>query len=157
MTDRATRPGARGCIMEVRETLIVPYRTLVVEDHKPFLDHICSTLRERPDLEIVGELQNGLEAVEHARDLQPDLIFLDIGLPGINGIEAADRIRSLAPDAKIIFLTQEASPEIVHEALGLGAFGYVLKSRCHKDLPIAIETVLLGNKFVSEGLDGQAR
>jgi len=135
----------------------VPFRTLVVEDHKPFLEYICSTLRENADLEIVGKAENGSDAVESAAHFQPDLIFLDIGLPGLNGIEAARRIRSLAPAAKIIFLTQESAPEIVHEALDLGALGYVLKSRSHNDLESAIETVLLGNRFVSEGLDGYGK
>lgn len=130
-------------------------RTLVVEDHKSFLEYISSFLRERPNTKIVGEVQDGLEAVERAAALQPDLILLDIGLPGLNGIQAAGRIRQLAPDAKIIFLTQESSPEIVHAALNLGARAFVSKSRCFNDLPAAIEAVLRGERFVSDGLDGQ--
>jgi DNA-binding NarL/FixJ family response regulator len=132
-------------------------RLFCCDVHKPFLEYICSTLREHPNLEIVGQAENGTEAVERTAVLQPDLIFLDIGLPGLNGIEEACRIRSLVPAARIIFLTQETSPEIVHEALNLGALGYVLKSRSHKDLEIAIETVLLGKRFVSEGLDGHGQ
>jgi len=148
---------AAGSMQVQTRTLTVPFRTLVVEDHKPFLEYICSTLRENPHLELVGQAENGTEAVERSAVLQPDLIFLDIGLPGINGLEAACRIRSLVPGAKIIFLTQETSPEIVHEALGLGASGYVLKSKSYSDLQIAIEAVLLGNRFVSEGLDGHGQ
>jgi DNA-binding NarL/FixJ family response regulator len=131
-------------------------RTLVVEDYKPFLDYVTSTLREWPNTQVVGEAQDGLVGVELAAALQPDLILLDIGLPGLNGIQAARRIRNLAPNARIIFLTQESSPEIVHEALNLGAGAFVSKSRCLKDLPAAIEAVLRGEKFVSDGLDGQA-
>lgn len=130
-------------------------RTLVVEDYKPFLDYVTSTLREWPNTQIVGEAQDGLVGVELAVALQPDLVLLDIGLPGLNGIQAARRIRNLAPNAKIIFLTQESSPEIVHEALNLGAGAFVSKSRCLKDLPAAIEAVFRGEKFVSDGLDGQ--
>ena len=133
---------------------LAQFRTLVVEDHKPFLDYICSALRERSDVEIVGQVQNGLEAVEFAAAVQPDLIFLDIGLPGINGIEAACRILKLAPSAKIIFLTQKNTPDILHEALKSGALGYVLKPRCNNDLQAAIEAALLGKRFVSAGLDG---
>jgi DNA-binding NarL/FixJ family response regulator len=133
---------------------IVPLRTLVVEDHKGFLDHICSALREQRDLEIVGEIQNGLEAVERAATLQPDLIILDIGLPGLNGLEAARRIRTLSPGAKIIFLTLESSPEIVNEAFRLGAWGYVLKATFARDLPGAVEALMNGKKFASKGVGG---
>jgi DNA-binding NarL/FixJ family response regulator len=127
---------------------------MVVEDHKAFLDHICSALREQRGLEIVGEIQNGLEAVERAAALQPDLITLDIGLPGLNGMEAARRIRALVPSAKIIFLTLESSPEIVDEAFRQGAWGYVLKPHFARDLPAAVESVMNGKRFASEGVDG---
>ena len=132
----------------------VPLRTLVVEDHKDFLDHICSALRKQRDVEIVGEIQDGLEAVERAAALQPDLIILDIALPGLNGMEAARRIRALAPSVKIIFLTLESSPEIVNEAFRLGAWGYVLKAAFAHDLPAAVEAVMNGKRFAGEGIDG---
>ena len=132
----------------------VPIRTLVVEDHKAVLDHICSALGEQRDLEIIGKVQNGLEAVERAASLQPDLIILDIGLPGLNGMEAARRIRELRPDAKIIFLTLESSPEIVHEAFRLGARGYVLKAGFARELPAAVDAVMNGKRFAGEGVEG---
>lgn len=131
---------------------MVPLRTLLVEDNKPFLDYVSSVVREHPDLEIVGEAHNGVDAVERATALKPDLIILDIGLPGMNGIEAARQIRNLVPVAKIIFLTQESSPEIVSEALGLGAWGYVLKCSAAHDLQAAVQGVIDGNRFVSEAL-----
>ena len=131
---------------------MVPLRTLLVEDNKPFLDYVSSVVREHPDLEIVGEAHNGVDAVERATALKPDLIILDIGLPGMNGIEAARQIRKLVPIAKIIFLTQESSPEIVSEAFRLGAWGYVLKCSAAHDLEAAIQGVIDGNRFVSEAL-----
>jgi DNA-binding NarL/FixJ family response regulator len=139
----------RGKVAAVR------LRTLVVEDHKAFLDCICSALRKHSGVEIVGEAQNGLEAVERAAAIQPDLIILDIGLPGLNGIEAARRIRRIAADAKIVFLSQESSPDIVHEALQLGAWGYVFKASIARDLTTALRAVMDGEKFVSEELDGR--
>jgi DNA-binding NarL/FixJ family response regulator len=103
-------------------------RALVVDDYEPFRRFICSTLRKRPELRIVGEVSDGLEAVQRAEELQPDLIVLDIGLPSLNGIEAARRIRKLSPKSKILFVSQESSADVVQEALSLGALGYVVKA-----------------------------
>jgi DNA-binding NarL/FixJ family response regulator len=136
-----------------REVLVVPVRTLVVEDHKAVLDYICSALRKHPDIDIVGEAQNGLDAVERAAAIQPDLIILDIGLPGLNGIEAARRIRAIASEVKILFLSQESSPEIVHEALHTGACGYILKASVGRDLNPALRAVMDGEKFLSKELN----
>lgn len=135
-------------------TLVPQFRTMVAEDHQPFLDHVCADLRNEPNIEIVGEVQNGLAAVACANTLQPDLIILDIGLPGLNGLEAAHCIRTLAPNARIVFLTQESSPDIVHEALSLGAWGYVIKASAARELALALRAVMSGKKFVSQGLDG---
>src|ERR1700687_164768 len=94
-------------------------RVLVVEDFAPFRGLICSTLRQEPGLHIVREVADGLDAVRQAEELKPDLILLDIGLPTLNGIDAARRIRKLAPESKIIFVSQESSPDVVQEALSL--------------------------------------
>ncbi len=132
--------------------MILQVRTLVVEDNAQFLQHICSSLLSHAYVEIVGEAQDGIEAIQCAARLQPDLILLDIGLPSLSGIEAAHRIRTLAPNARIIFLTQESSLDIVEEALNLGAWGYVIKSQSGRELPLAIDAVIRGTKFVSAGL-----
>jgi len=104
-------------------------RVLVVEDFEPFRQFIVSTLGKSRDLQVVGEVSDGLEGVRKAEELQPDLILLDIGLPGLNGLDAARQIRKLSPESKIIFVSQESSPDIVQEALSLGALGYVIKAR----------------------------
>jgi DNA-binding NarL/FixJ family response regulator len=100
-------------------------------------------------LEVVCELGDGLAAVQKAEELKPDLILMDIGLPGLNGIEAGRQIRKLIPNAKIIFLTQESSKDVVQEALRLGAQGYVVKTRAGRDLLLAVEAVLQGKQYVS--------
>jgi DNA-binding NarL/FixJ family response regulator len=123
-------------------------RVLVVEDFAPFRRFICSTLGKRADLQIIGEASDGLEGVQKAEELKPDLILLDIGLPTLNGIEAARRIRKLAPKSKIIFLSQESSPDIVQQALGLGAWGYVVKTRAARELLAAVESVISEKQFV---------
>jgi DNA-binding NarL/FixJ family response regulator len=127
-------------------------RVLVVDDFEPFQRFVRSMLGKRPELQVICEVADGLEAVQKAQELQPDLILLDIGLPTLNGIEAARQIRRLAPESKIIFLTQEPSADVVHEALRLGAAGYVLKIRAGSELLAGVEAVLQGKQFVSSGL-----
>jgi DNA-binding NarL/FixJ family response regulator len=129
-------------------------RILVVEDFEPFRRFICSALGEQPRLQIVGESSDGLEAVQKAEELQPELIVLDIGLPILNGIEAARRIRKVSPESKIVFISQESSAEVVEEAFRLGARGYVVKRRAGIDLLPAIEAVRGNRQFVSSGLPG---
>ena len=124
-------------------------RVLVVEDFAPFRQFICSTLEKRRELQVICEVSDGLEAVQKAEELKPDLILLDIGLPALNGIEAARRIRNLVPEAKIIFVSQESSADVMQEALSLGAWGYVVKTRAGSDLLPAVEAVLLEKQFVS--------
>lgn len=125
---------------------------LVVEDFAPFRQFVCSTLAKRPDVRIIGEVADGWEAVQKTEILEPDLVFLDIGLPTLNGIDAAREIRKLAPKSKIIIVSQESSCEVVREALNLGAWGYVSKTRAGFDLMAAMEAVLEGRHFLSDGL-----
>ena len=122
---------------------------LIVEDFVPFRVLISSLLQERPNFQIVSEASDGLEAVRRAKELNPDLIVMDIGLPGINGMEAARRMQKLAPRSKIVFLTQEGSAEVAEEALNLGALGYVQKGRALDDLFPALAAALEGKTFVS--------
>jgi DNA-binding NarL/FixJ family response regulator len=129
-------------------------RVLVVDDYEPFRRFICSTLGKRPELQIVGEVSDGLEAVQKAQELQPDLIVLDIGLPSLNGIEAARRMRKLCPESKIMFVSQESSAEVVQEALGLGALGYVVKVHAGSELLAAVGAVLEDRQFIGSGLSG---
>jgi len=129
-------------------------RILVVDDNESFLRFVTSTFRDRQNLTVVGEAGDGLEAVQRAEALQPDLILLDIGLPERNGLEAARQISRLAPNARIIFLTQESAPDVVAEALSLGAWGYVAKVQAGRDLMVALDTVLQGQRFVSSSLNG---
>ena len=130
-------------------------RVLVVEDYEPFRRFICSRLGKRPELQIVGEASDGLQAVKKAEELQPELILLDVGLPTINGIEAACRISRLAPAAKILFVSQNHDADVVATALSNGAKGYVLKENAKTDLLPAVEAVLRGERFVSTGLHAE--
>jgi len=129
-------------------------RILVVEDYEPLRRFVRSTVAKRPELQVVCEVSDGLEAVFKAAELQPDLIVLDIGLPSLNGIEVARRIRRLAPASRILFLTQESSADVAREALSVGALGYVAKAQAGRELLPALEAVCQGKQFVSSGLSG---
>jgi DNA-binding NarL/FixJ family response regulator len=124
-------------------------RILVVDDFELFRQIVVELLQKRPELQVVGEASDGLEALQRAAELRPDLILLDIGLPSLNGIEVARQMRSLVPESKIIFLTQESSADVVEEALSLGARGFVQKMRARGDVFAAVEAVLSGMTFVS--------
>ena len=125
-------------------------RVLVIEDSEEFRKFVCSTLGERPELQIVGEDTDGLQALQRAGELQPDLILLDIGLPSLNGIEVARQIPKLSPKSKILFVSQESSADVVREALGTGAHGYVVKIDAGSELLKGVNAVLRGEQFIGK-------
>jgi DNA-binding NarL/FixJ family response regulator len=127
---------------------------LVVDDYEPWRRFVSSTLQKSSAIHVVSEASDGIGAVQKAEELQPDLILLDIGLPELNGIEAARRIRTLSPESKIIFITENRAPEIASEALRTGGSGYLVKSAAGHELFNAIDTVLDGGRFVTNGLAG---
>jgi len=128
-------------------------RILVVDDFDPWRQHICSMLQTQPEMQVVGEASDGLEAVHIAEELKPDLILLDIGLPSLNGIEAAKRLCQRVPDMKILFITHNNDPEMARAALSNGAQGYVLKTDAGRELLHVITACLGGEKFVSSGIE----
>jgi DNA-binding NarL/FixJ family response regulator len=123
-------------------------RVLVVDDFEPFRRVVSSILQIKLEFRTIVEASDGVEAIELAQALQPDLILLDIGLPKLNGIEAARRIRELAPRSKILFVSQESSVEVVQTAFSLGASGYVVKKDAGSELLTAVDAVLRGERFV---------
>jgi DNA-binding NarL/FixJ family response regulator len=125
---------------------------LAVDDFEPWRVFVCSTLRKQPDLRNILEISDGLEAVEKAQELQPDLILLDIGLPSLNGIEAARQIRIVAPNSKILFLTENHDPDIAAEVLDAGARGFVVKIDAENELLTAVQAIMAGKRFVSRSL-----
>jgi len=127
-------------------------RLLVVDDYEGWHAFVATALREQSELKIIAGIFDGLEAVQQAQGLQPDLILLDIGLPNLNGIEAARRIREVCPAAKVLFISENRSPEIAAEALNAGGSGYIIKSDAAGELLPAIKTVLEGRHFVSARL-----
>ncbi|HXY48532.1 MAG TPA: response regulator [Terriglobales bacterium] len=129
-------------------------RVLVVDDYEAWRRFVRSTLQEQPGLQIIGEVSDGLEAVQKAEELQPDLILLDVGLPQLNGIEAARRIRRVSPHSTILFVSLLASADVVRAALETGARGYVFKTDARSELLTAVNAVLRGEQFVSSRFAG---
>jgi DNA-binding NarL/FixJ family response regulator len=128
---------------------------LVIDDYEPWHGFISTMLGKQPELRVIGHASDGLEAVQQAQQLQPDLILLDIGLPTLNGIEAARRIGEVSPRSKILFVSENRSSDIANEALSTGAGGYVIKSGAGSELLPAIKAVLEGKRFVSRNLSGK--
>jgi DNA-binding NarL/FixJ family response regulator len=133
----------------VRKTSI---RVLVVDDHRSWREFVSTTLQNGPQPKVVGEASDGLQAVQLAQQQQPDLIVLDIGLPQLNGIEAAEKIRNQSPHSKILFLSENRSPDIAEAALSTGACGYVVKSDAGRELWPAIKSVFEDKRFISSSL-----
>jgi DNA-binding NarL/FixJ family response regulator len=103
--------------------LLSPIRILIADDFKDWRRQVLLLFKTRPEWQVVAEAADGLEAIQKAEELKPDLIVLDIGLPKLNGIEAARRIRQLSPSSKIVFLSQGNDPDVVQAALGHGRPG----------------------------------
>ena len=127
---------------------------LVADSFEPWLRYVRSTVNRRDGLLIVGEARDGLQAVQKAIQLRPDLILLNISLDTINGVEAAKQIRKAFPGVKLLFVTQIIDQDIMAEALGNGADGYILKMDAEHELLPAIEAIRRGEKFISGGMKG---
>jgi two-component system, NarL family, response regulator NreC len=131
-----------------------PIRTLVVDDYEPWLRFLRLTLLAWQELQVIGQCTDGPEAVQKVIELQPDLILLDITLPTLNGIEVARRIRETSPTSKILFVSENRSPDVAEEALRMGGDGYVVKSEAATELLPAIKAILQGKRFISAALAG---
>jgi len=125
-------------------------RILIADDSGLWRAQVRKLLHERPDWQIAGEADDGQQAVQHASELRPDLIILDIQMPVLNGIEAGKQILRVFPSSKIIFLSQYVEPEIIEQALAAGAVGYVVKAHAARELFPTIEAAIRdGNRAES--------
>ena len=132
-----------------------PIRILLVDNFAPFRRLVRSILTKQPALQVIGEVPDGLGAIQKAEELQPDLVLLDLDLPLMNGFEATRQIRQISAASKLLFVCEDRAFEIAREALRLGAGGYVLKSDVVAELLPAIEAVLQGKRFISADLSGR--
>ena len=127
-------------------------RILLVDDFEPWQHLVLWLLESEADLQVISTAVDGTEAVQKAEELKPDLILMDLSLPGMNGLKATHQIRVTSPGSKVLFLTDYSEPDIVQAAFNAGASGYVLKSDFKTDLIPGVRAVLLGQKFVSRSL-----
>lgn len=123
-------------------------RVLIVDDHAILREGIRALLNLYPEIEVVGEASDGLEAISKARQLQPDIILMDIAMPGLGGLEATIEIRKQCPNSRVVILTQHEDTEYIFPILKAGAAGYVLKKAVGTELVAAIRAVYSGGSFL---------
>lgn len=123
-------------------------KVLVVDDHAILRDGIRALLALQDDIEIVGEAAEGKEAIEKARELEPDVIVMDLAMPGMDGLEATRRIRKKNPSVRVLVLTQHDSKEYILSAIKAGATGYIPKRALGSELITGIRTVCQGDSFL---------
>jgi len=120
---------------------VATFRILVADDHEVVRKGLVALLQQQPNWEVCGEAGDGREAVEKTRELRPDVVILDIGMPSLNGLEATRQILKLNPQAKVLILTLHDSDQVVRDVLNAGARGFLLKSDAARDLVAAVEAL----------------
>jgi DNA-binding NarL/FixJ family response regulator len=130
-------------------------RILIVEDHTLLRAGLRALLTQDPDIEIVGEADNGRDAVQSIGTLMPHLVLMDLSMPGMNGIEAIRDIKRRYPETRVLVLTIHKTDEYIHESLRAGADGYILKDATHDELRVAIRSVLNGKTYLSPDISGK--
>src|SRR5574341_1138909 len=124
-------------------------KVMLVEDHVVVRQGIKALFADEPDVEIVGEADDGREALQRVSELQPDVVLMDISMPGLNGIEATRQIRQNHPDVKVVVLSMHSNEEYVFQVLRAGASGYVLKQSDSLEILAAIRAAMSGGSFLS--------
>ncbi|MGH9778562.1 MAG: response regulator [Candidatus Acidiferrales bacterium] len=125
-------------------------RVLLADDHKPLLYHVARMLES--DFDVVGALTDGQALLEAATRLQPDVLVLDISMPGLSGLQVARELKKAGSHAKIVFLTVHEESDFVQESFASGGSAYVIKPRLGTDLALAIREALAGHTFISPSL-----
>jgi DNA-binding NarL/FixJ family response regulator len=129
--------------------MMKPVRVLLADDHVLVRAGLRKLLESIPDLEVVGEADDGLAVLALVEQLQPDLVLMDISMPGLNGLEATARLMKQWPRLRILVLSMHQNEEYVRQALRHGAAGYMLKDAAPMELDTAVKTVLQGESFLS--------
>ena len=126
-----------------------PVRVLLADDHTLVRAGLRKLLEAMPEVEVVGEASDGLALLALAAQLRPNLVLMDIAMPGLNGLEATARLARQSPDIRVLILSMHQNEEYVRQALGHGAAGYLLKDAAPMELDLAIRAVLRGETYLS--------
>ena len=128
----------------------MPIRILIVDDHSVIRTGLRTILAAQPDLEVVGEAADGHQAIQLARELHPDVVLMDISMPGPagGGIEVTRRLREILPNTSVLILTVHEDETLLHEAIRVGASGYVIKRAAESELVNAIQAVARGEMYI---------
>jgi len=129
-------------------------RVLVVDDHPMVAEGIRSLLESYEGIDVVATFGNAQEVVDRVNDLTPDVILLDLNMPGLSGLNATEMILEKRPETRIVILSMHDSPEYISTALSHGAMGYILKDVPTEEIHTAIETVMAGNEYLCTGAKG---
>ncbi|MEL6685076.1 MAG: response regulator transcription factor [Pseudomonadota bacterium] len=129
-------------------------RVLIVDDHPMVAEGIRSLLESYDDIDVVGTLGNGQEAVDRVNSLQPDVILMDLNMPGVSGLTATEMLLEERPETRIVILSMHDSPEYISTALSHGARGYILKDVPTDEIYTAIERVMAGDEYLCTGAKG---
>lgn len=144
-----SRDGAACTAMKLSQN---PVRVLLVDDEEIVRYGLKAIAQGSPDIEVIGEAGNGEEAIAQAQTLQPDVILMDISMPGVDGVAATQQIRQAQPDAKILILTTHDEPQYLIEAIQQGAAGYLLKNTPPSDFVQSIRQAHKGYMQIGPGL-----
>ncbi|MDP2971592.1 MAG: response regulator transcription factor, partial [Deltaproteobacteria bacterium] len=127
-------------------------RVLLAEDHTIVRQGLIALLRAEPDMEVVGEASDGVEAIEMAKKIIPDVVLMDIAMRNLNGLEATRRIKKLFPHIKVLILTMYDNEEWIFQILRAGASGYLIKDSAMTDLTSAIRAIHQGDSYLSPSI-----
>ncbi len=130
-------------------------KVIIADDHTIFRSGLNMLLSSEPDINVIGEAEDGQSAIQLAKELNPDVILMDIGMPGLNGIEATEQIKLETPDINILVLTMHRSDEYFFKVLEAGASGYILKGAETSELINAVRPVAKGEVFLYPSMAGR--
>jgi two-component system response regulator NreC len=131
-----------------------PHRIVIAEDHRILREGLRSLLSSNPDFEVIGEAENGREAIRCVEEFKPALILMDLSMPKMDGLDAIEEIKNRCPDTKVLVLTVHKVEEYVYASLKAGADGYLLKDATRAELMLAVENVLGNKPYISPGVSG---
>jgi DNA-binding NarL/FixJ family response regulator len=132
-----------------------PYRIVLADDHVMFRQGIKNILEKDKDIEIIGEVSDGLNLLELLKIVTPDMVIMDISMPNLRGFEATQEIKKILPDVKVLILTMHKEKEYVYHAISAGAEGFLLKEDADTELFAAIEKIRQGEHYISPFLSGE--